>query len=565
MLRSAFVQVLSKTRGASAAEVLGGPHAGAYRPPAVGVQGAVSAAHGLAATAGLRILMQCGNAVDAAVAVGAALNVVEPFMSGLGGGGGFMTIHSAGTSSVHVLDYVGRTPGAADPTAFSSLESLDVDIRSTCVPGTLGGWLAALDRFGTLDRADVFQPAIELAEAGWPITSFAARMLNEQQDRLGRYPSSRMTYFPDGRPPLEGELVRLPDLAQTYRTIATEGADAFYRGEIGQRLVRAVQAAGGWLTEADLAAFTPVWHEPLVVTFRGYRVHVPPPPSLGFQTLESLGILANDDLDALDHNSAEYLHLLLEAIKLASADRTHHVRSGLPVIEALLDPRYTAERRAHVDPHRAAPSEGERYLAVKTSEVAPGDAARYVREHTTHFEAADRWGNLVTVTQSNGGIFGNGFVAGDTGIVLNNFLYWTDLDPASPTYMRPNAPRESSMSPCIVSRADGEAVLGIGTPGSFGILQTTLQVLLNRLVFGLNVQASIEAPRVRAFEQTIVAAEGRISESARAGLSERGHEVRMLEPWTWHVGGVQSIARDPQTGILSAGADPRRDGQAVAF
>ena len=131
--------------------------------------------------------------------------------------------------------------------------------------------------------------------------------------------------------------------------------------------------------------------------------------------------------------------------------------------------------------------------------------------------------------------------------------------------MRPNAPRESSMSPCIVSRADGEAVLGIGTPGSFGILQTTLQVLLNRLVFGLNVQASIEAPRVRAFEQTIVAAEGRISESARAGLSERGHEVRTLEPWTWHVGGVQSIARDPQTGILSAGADPRRDGQAVAF
>src|SRR5579859_5288787 len=265
------------------AGALGGPHGGAYRPPAVGLRGAVTAAHGLAATAGLRILMQGGNAIDAAVALGAALSVVEPFMSGPGGGGGFMTVYEARTGTVHTLDYVGRTPAAADPTAFTSLEALGADIRSPCVPGTLGGWLAALDRFGTLDRAIVFQPAIELAEAGWPITSFAARMLSEQQNRLGRYPSSRSTYFPEGRPPLEGELVHLPDLAQTYRTIATYGADAFYRGEIGQRLVRAVQAAGGWLTEADLAAFTPVWHEPLVVTFRGYRVHMPPPPSLGFQ------------------------------------------------------------------------------------------------------------------------------------------------------------------------------------------------------------------------------------------------------------------------------------------
>ena len=171
----------------------------------------------------------------------------------------------------------------------------------------------------------------------------------------------------------------------------------------------------------------------------------------------------------------------------------------------------------------------------------------------------------MAVTQSNGAAFGNGFVAGDTGIVLNNFLYWTDLDPASPTYMRPNAPRESSMSPCIVARADGKPVLGVGTPGSFGILQTTLQVLLNRLVFGLNIQASIEAPRVRAFERTVVEVEARIAEATRAELAARGHEVRMLEAWTWRVGGVHAIAVDPDTGLLSAGADPRRDGQAVAF
>jgi gamma-glutamyltranspeptidase/glutathione hydrolase len=486
-------------------------------------------------------------------------------MSGLGGGGGFMTIHEARTGTVHVLDYVGRTPAASDPTAFSSLEALGTDIRSSCVPGVLGGWLAALERCGTLDRASVFQPAIDLAEHGWPITSFAARMLAEQQNLLGRYPSSRATYFPQGRPPLEGEVVLQPNLARTYRALVEGGANAFYHGETGRRVVGAVQAAGGWLTEADLAAFMPTWHPPLVVEFHGYRVHMPPPPSLGFQTLETLSILAEADLEALGHNSAEYLHLLLEAIKLASADRTRHARDGLPTIKALLDPEYAAERRGRIDPHQAAPSEGERHLPTKTDEVQPGHPDRFAREHTTHFETADRLGNLVTVTQSNGGAFGSGFVAGDTGIVLNNFLYWTDLDPASPTYMQPNAPRESSMSPCIVTRADGKPVLGIGTPGSFGILQTTLQILLNRLVYGLNVQASIEAPRVRAFERTIVEAEARISEPARAGLAERGHEVRTLEPWTWRVGGAHGIAYDADTGILSAGADPRRDGQAVAF
>ena len=341
-------------------------------------------------------------------------------------------------------------------------------------------------------------------------------MLAEQQDRLGATRAhARRTSSTGGR--------RAKASACNSRTWRRptgrwpDGADAFYRGEVGQRLVGAVQAAGGWLTEADLAAFTPAWREPLAVEFHGYRVHMPPPPSLGFQTLESLSILADDDLEALGHNSAEYLHLVLEAIKLASADRTHHVRAGLPTIKALLDPGYAAERRARIDPHRAAPSEGERYLASKTGEVAPGDPSRYARDHTTHFEAADRLGNLVTVTQSNGGRSAAASSPGDTGIVLNNFLYWTDLDPASPTYMQPNAPRESSMSPCIVARGDGKPILGIGTPGSFGILQTTLQVLLNRLVFGLNVQASIEAPRVRAFEQTIVDVEARISEPARAG------------------------------------------------
>ncbi len=543
---------------------LDGPHGGAYRAPAIGLHGVVSAAHGLAATAGLRILVQGGNAVDAAIAVGAALSVVEPFMSGLGGGSGFMLIHEAATRRVWGLDYVGLTPAAADPTPFANVEMLGQDVRSSTVPGTLGGWLAALNRFGTMDRAAVFAPAIDLAERGWPITPFAAQQLRENAPKLSRYPSSVATYLPNGRPPTAGEVVPQADLARTYRTLAEGGAEAFYHGDVGRTIVQAVQAAGGWLTAGDLAAFEPRWLEPLSVEYGGRRVYAPAPPSTGFQYLESLKMLEAFDLPALGHNSAEYLHLLLETVKLASADRTRYLREPTTTLHALLTDEYAAERRAQIDRRRAAPSEGERYLPDKTDEVRPGDPGRFARDHTTHFDVADQSGNVVSVTQTNGALFGNGFVVGDTGIPMNNLLYWTDLGPASPNYLRPCDRRFGAMSPCIVTDG-GRPVLGIGTPGSFGILQTTLQMLLNVLDFGMHVQAAIEAPRFRAFERTLVDVESRIPAETRKALIGRGHEVRVLEPWTWKVGGGHGIALDPASGVLTGGADPRRDGQAVAW
>jgi gamma-glutamyltranspeptidase/glutathione hydrolase len=548
----------------TAAEALGGPQGGAYRPPSVGMNGVVSAAHGLAATAGLRILMEGGNAVDAAVAVGAALGVVEPFMSGLGGGGGFMLLHEGKTGRVYGLDYIGLPPAAADPSVFSSIEEISRDVRSSTVPGTLGGWLAALERFGTMDRAAVFAPALVLAEQGWPITSFAAKQLAECAGALGRHESSRGEYLPSGRPPRAGEVVPRPNLARTYREVVEGGAETFYRGDLARRICRAVEGAGGWLTEADVAGFAPKWVEPLAVEYRGRTVRTLPPPSLGLQYLECLKILEPFELAELGHNSTEYLHLLLETIKLASADRTRWSREPAPIVQALISPEYAAERRALIDRRRAQPSEGERYLVTKTDEVPPGDPFRYARDHTTHFEVADRWGNIAAVTQSLGAAFGSGFVAGDTGLVLNNFLYWTDLDPESPNYMQPKKPRESAMSPCIATE-HGRPVLGIGTPGSFGILQTTLQMLLNRLDFGMSIQAAIEAPRVRAFERTLVDAEARIPAETIAGLRARGHDVNVLDPWTWKVGGGHGVAIDPERGVLTGGADPRRDGASVAF
>jgi gamma-glutamyltranspeptidase/glutathione hydrolase len=552
------------TRRGSAAEALGGPQGGAYRSPSVGTNGVVSAAHGLAATAGLRILMEGGNAIDAAVGVGAALGVVEPFMSGLGGGGGFMLFHEGKTGQTHVLDYIGLPPAASDPTVFSSIDQIARDVRSSTVPGTLGGWLMALDRFGSMDRAAVFGSAIKLAEQGWPITAFGAKQLADSASALGAYASSRGEYLPLGRPPVTGEIVPRPNLARTYQEVVEGGAETFYRGDLARRICKATQEAGGWLTEDDFAGFTPKWVEPLEISYRGKTIRTAPPQSLGLQYLECLKILEAFDLEGLGHNSTEYLHLLLETIKLASADRTRWSREDGPTIQALISPEYAAERRQLIDRERAHPSEGERYLSTKTDEVAPGDPSRYVRDHTTHFEVADGQGNIVAITQSLGGAFGSGFVAGNTGVVLNNFLYWTDLDPASPNVMAPRKPRESAMSPAIVSE-DGRPILGIGTPGSFGILQTTLQMLINSLDFGMNVQAAIEAPRVRAFERTLVDAEARISADTIEGLRARGHEINVLDPWTWKVGGGHGVAIDPASGVLTGGADPRRDGASVAF
>ena len=541
-----------------------GPHEGAFRPPAVGVRGVVSSAHTLASQAGIRALTLGGNAVDAAVAVAATLAVVEPFMSGLGGGGGYMLIRDGKTGQIHGLDYLGRAPRAARGDVWTDQEAVYSDVRSTIQPGAVGGWLAALDRFGKLDRATVFSFAIEVAERGWPIGAFGYSQLVAAESRLARFASSRAAYFPNGRVPRVGEIVSQPGMARSLRTVAEGGADAFYRGELGEEITRAVQEAGGWLTMDDLADFQVRWVEPLAIQYRGNTVMTMPPECSGLQYLETMKILEAFDLTELGHNSAAYLHLILEAIKLASADRTAYTMDASVDPNSLLDEQYVAGRRALIDRERAAPSEGERFRAQKDGLIAPGDPRRYQRDNTTHFEAVDTDGNLVSVTHSNGGTFGNAFVAGATGIPMNNFIYWQDVNPESPNHIMPGRSMEMPMAPCIVTR-DGAPILGIGTPGSYGILQTTLQMLLNRLDFGFNVQAAIEAPRVRAFERTLVDVEARIPAEAIEGLRARGHEPNVLAEWTAAVGGGHGVAIDPESGLLTGGADPRRDGAALGW
>ena len=541
------------------------PNKGAVTRPAVmGRRGMVASAHPLASGAGLQVLQQGGNAIDAAVATAAALNVVEPYMSGIAGDG-YMLIYTAKDHRLQVLDYMGPSAAAATTTAFANYKEMQFSPKSPLVPGSAAGWLTALETLGTLDRAAVFAPAIALAEEGAPLTlknatfygnSFAAGHLSKPLTDI---------FMPGGAAPPAGSVIRQPKLANTFRAVVEGGKDAFYRGAIAREIVRSMSAQGGWLSEEDLASYEPVWKEPVGIDYRGYRINCPPPPCSGIQYLESLNILAGYDVANLGHNSAETLHAFAEAIKLALADRVAYTTSPALDVEALLSADYAAERRAQIDANAAGYCEGERYTRpLPDRAVHPGEEARLLREATTHFDVVDAEGNAVSVTQSLGAPFGSGYIGGETGVVLNNLGYWFDLDPASPNALAGGKMVEMCMSPAAITK-DGKLLCVIGTPGSFGILQTTAQMISNVIDHGYSIQAAIEAPRFKTIEGTLIEIEGRVPAEVRADLESRGHTFRVLDEWSWLVGGGQGILIDPDTGVYQGGADPRRDGYAMGW
>ena len=538
------------------------PHRHAYRPVVMGIRGAVASAHPLASMAGVRMLLAGGNAVDAAVAVGSTLNVVEPFMSGMGGVG-LMLISRAKTNERHLLDFIGRSPRAAD-IAKCTDDELAGGPKSCATPGNLGGWLAAHERFGSLPRASVFGPAIELAEGGAPLTWKNVDFFEQSRSQLARSAEAQRLYLGNGGP-RPGRVVTYKELAGTMRQVVEGGAEAFYRGPVAKAIARGVQEAGGWLSEEDMAAFTPEWREPAVITYREHEVYSAPPPFSAFQMLETLNILEGYDVRGWGQNSPEYLHHLIEAIKLASADRLAYAYGPDAPIKGLLSKAYAARQRARIDAKRAAASEGERHNRARLADqIADGHPAKFENEHTTHFACADADGTVVSVTNTLGMSFGSGFAVPGTGVLLNNAHKWMDRDPESPNALKPGRKGVTMMSPTQVFR-DGRFHLSIGTPGSYGILQTTPQMLLNVLEFGFNIQEAIEAPRVRVYRDRLVDAEARIPAATRAALTTRGHNVNVIDEWSWIVGGGQGIVRDPESGALMAGADPRRDGYALAI
>ena len=537
-----------------------------HRPMVTGRRGMVASAPPLASLAGLRILMQGGNAVDAAVATAAALNVTEAYMSGIGGVG-YMIIYSARKQEMKVLDYIGLTPRAAQLKLFDTPAKHSMGALTPLVPGACGGWLEALSRYGRLKPIDVFAPAIEYAEQGYPFTVKNHEFYRSSVPLLTPFPASVVTYLPDGRAPLPGEVLVQKDLAATFRKVAEKGPEVFYRGEIADAIVRCCERNGGLITKADLEGFRTQWLDPISTTYRGYEVFCPPPPCEGIQYLETLNILEGHDLAALGHNSAESLHLFIEAGKLAQVDRAEYSAIPNPPTKALLSKNYAAQRRRLIG-ERAMVTGGERYTPLSKKlpgEVLPGDVAALLKECTTHFDAVDAEGNAVAVTQSLGGGFGSGMVVDGTGIALNNFINWFDREPESPNAIGPSKKIEMCLSPAQIWK-DGKLFCVIGTPGSYGIMFTTPQMMMNLIDHGMNVQAAIEAPRVKATSPgRLVDIEARIPEDVRQALQARGHELHVIPDWSALVGGGQGIMVDQATGALGGGADPRRDGYAMGW
>ena len=537
----------------------------AHRSTVTGRRGMLAAAHPLASAAGLRILVQGGNAIDAAVGTAAALNVVEPYMSGIGGIG-YMHIYSAARNEHKVLDYIGLTPGSADLKLYEPAENELRGPLSPIVPGACGGWLEALECYGSMDAATVFAPAIEYAEQGFALTVKNSEFFEQQLHLLLAHSSSASNYLLDGKPPKPGEVLRQPDLARTLRLVAAEGPEIFYQGEISAHICRHMAETGGLLGSEDLSSFQPAWLEPVCTDYRGYRIYAPPPPCQAIQYLEILNIMEGFDVGEMGHNSSATLHRFIEAAKLATTDRAEFAALPDPPAAGLLSKEYANARRQLIG-SRAQPGGGERYTAVKMpGEVLAGDPYAWMTtECTTHFDTIDSSGNAVGVTQSLGSAFGSGMVVPGTGIALNNFMNWFDFEPRSPNAIGPSKKNEMCMSPVQIWDDYGLRLL-IGTPGSYGILQTTPQMIMNFLDHSMNIQAAIEAARAKITSPGYtIDAETRISPGVIEEMQSMGHQFNLVGDWSAMLGGGQGIAVDADTGSFMGGADPRRDGYALGW
>jgi gamma-glutamyltranspeptidase/glutathione hydrolase len=571
----------------------------AHRPSVPGSRALVTSAHPLASMAGMEILMKGGNAFDAAVAVAATLNLVEPQSSGFGGNG-FMTVFDKRTGTVLSLSMAGPAPMGINPGEMTPA-LLDRGIKAGIVPGNVGGVLTALERFGTRSVAEVLATAIAYAERGVPINENLVGAIRSARDYFRTQPTSAAVFLPGGQVPKEGDLFRQPDLASTLRKLVDAEAqalkagkprgvairaayDRFYQGDIAKEIAAFARANGGVITEADIASFRAEWQEPLHTTYRGYDVYTNPSTSRGgFEVAMQLNLVEPFDLKSMGAGSAAATHLQAEAIKVAKADIYRWVADpkSFAVPQAgLLSKEYAASRRALIDPSKAGayPAHGQPAGAPATSlrDQGPVLDEHYARSYdTTSFSIVDPEGNAVACTPTLGGNFGNMVVMGGTGLLLNNGMRLgsTSPHPDNPNYVAPGRIPILNNAPVIVVK-DGTLKMIYGTPGGETIGQTEFQVLVNVIDFGMSIQEAIEAPRFRVDAepsfykpgaQLTLAVEARVTKTALEQLKAMGHAIEMLPAFTAGVGGAQGILFNLEAGTMTAGADPRRAGYAIGW
>jgi gamma-glutamyltranspeptidase/glutathione hydrolase len=519
----------------------------------MGFGGAVATSQPLATQAGLHVLLQGGNAMDAALATAATLSIVEPMGTGLGGDL-FALVYWAKDRRIYALNASGRAPYAATAEEYARRGCQEVPLRgilSVTVPGAAAGWCDLQARFGSWGLDRVLQPAIAYAEQGYPVSERIADMWREHQASIQADPGASRTYLFNGRAPRAGQRVTLPETARTLRLLAEGGAEAFYRGPVAEAIVAASERYDGLLSLQDLSDHTSTWVEPIHTDYRGYTVWECPPNGQGVAALEALNILSGYDLASMDPNAADTIHLRLEAIKLALADAGRYVTDpelGAIPVKGLLSLGYAAQRRTLIRMDQA--------IAQPQAGLPPSG------HDTVYLCTADSEGNAVSFIQSQFLSFGSGIAPEGVGFTLQNRGNLFSLDPEHPNCIAPHKRPYHTIIPAMVTQ-DGRLVSALGVMGGAIQPQGHMMVLSNIIDHGMSVQEALYAPRFYYQKENEVWIEPYWPEAVYADLRQRGHALQMTEGPV--MGGAQLIWVDPESGAYLAASEPRKDGCALAF
>jgi gamma-glutamyltranspeptidase/glutathione hydrolase len=537
-----------------------------YTRGAQGKNGVVATAKPDTAQIGIDILKMGGNAVDAAVAIGFAQGVLEPNANGLGGGG-FMTIKLADMKDPVVVDFREVAPAAARADMYKvgpdgkiiGTPSITGGLASG-VPGDVAGLLYAFEHYGSgkLTRQQVMQPAID-----WtmkiPVTGNLAGAIKDNFDRIRMFPATAKIYLKDGLPYEIGDTIQNPDLKATLEAISAGGAAAYYQGDIANKIAEGILEQGGIITVDDLKNYKVQLRKPAIGTYRGYTiVSTPPASSGGTHIVELLNILENWDMASYGQNTAKSLHLWGEAMKLVYADRGKYMADTAFVkvpLAGLTSKAYAKELSSKISLDKALPLP-----------VAPGDPSKYESGSTTSFSVMDKEGNMVACTKSVNYFFGSGVVIPGTGILMNDHMDDFVLKPGSVNSIEPGKRPLSSMSPTLVLDPQGRSFMTLGAAGATRIITAVAEIISDVVDYGMPIQQAITAPRVYRTNSSDYYIEGRIPVSAVNGLLALGHKIAAIQDdYAPFQGVAQGCLYDYSTNTLYGGADPRRDGQAVAY
>ena len=537
----------------------------ASRPTVYSNNGIVCSTSPLAASAGIKVLADGGNAFDAALATAAVEAITVPGMCGFGGEV-FAIFYDAKTGKTHGLTSTGIAPKQATPEYYTSrgyTEMPGIGPLAASPPGELAAYEYFNTNYGTMPLADLLQPAIKYAEEGHPITPRAARVFEGAKDKLAQFPSSAKVFLkPDGSLYGEGEMFKNVDLANTLKIVAEKGIDAFYNGEIAEKIVAEFQAAGGIMDKESLANHKVEVYEPIETEYRGYTVAENRPPSQGMILLEMLNIIEGFNLSDYGHLSPEAIHLMIEAKKRVFADRNKYLADphteDIP-LDTLISKDFADSRRDTIDPSKAS------------VEVGPGPVIAEGTD-TSYFCVIDKEGNALSFIHSLYNGFGSGFVAEGTGIVFNNRQQGFRLEEGHPNTVQPGKRPMHTLNAYIVLK-DNKPFIISGTPGADFQPQGNLQIITSIIDYGLGAQEAVDAPRWYSIpgshpptvnDPFEVQVEPRMPESITDNLQGKGHTITWGQEGISH-GIVQLICVNPETGVYAGASDPRGDGHASAL